>query len=95
MTAPQDARGLFLLSTANLRLGDYAGADEVARKLLAIDPTSIPGMQALSTSLVARREYRKVVDLLAPFVKDVDARAKGRESDAALLLQQLAHAHSS
>jgi len=93
MTAPQDARGLYLLSTANLRLGDYPGADEVARKLLAIDPTSIPGMQALSTSLVARREYRKVVDLLVPFVKDLDARTKGREGDAALLLQQLAHAH--
>lgn len=93
MTAPQDARGLYLLSTANLRLGDYAGADEVARKLLAIDPTSLPAMQALSTSLAARREYRRVVDLLAPFAKDIDARAKGREGEAALLLQQLAHAH--
>jgi tetratricopeptide (TPR) repeat protein len=93
MTAPQDARGLYLLSTANLRLGDYAGAEEVARKLLALDPTSLPAMQALSTSLSARREYRKVVDLLTPFVKDLDARAKGRESDAALLLLQLGHAH--
>ena len=43
MTAPQDARGLFLLSTANLRLGDFAGADEVARKLLAHRSDQHPG----------------------------------------------------
>ena len=82
-----------MLSTANLRLGDYSGAEEVGRKLLAVDPNSIAAMQALTTSFVARREYRKVVDLLTPFAKDVDARGKGRESDAALLLLQLAHAH--
>ena len=92
-TAPQDARGLFLLSTAHLRLGDYNAAEEVARKLLSIDPNSLQGLQAASTSLSARREYRKVIDLLSPFAKDVDARAKGRESDAALVLLQLAHAH--
>lgn len=94
MTSPQDARGLFLLSTANLRLGDVAGAEEVARKLVALDPTSIPGLHALSDSFVARRQYRQVVDLLTPFAKEVVSRAKGRESDAALLLASLAHAHS-
>ena len=93
MTAPQDARGLFLLSTANLRLGDLAGAEEVSRKLLALDPTSIQGLHALSAVLVARKQYRQVVDLLTPLSKD-STRAKGRESDAALLLSQLAHAHT-
>jgi tetratricopeptide (TPR) repeat protein len=93
MTSPQDARALYLLSTANLRIGDYPGAEDVARKLLAVDPNSIPAMQALATAFVARREYRKVVDLLTPFARDVDARGKGREGDAALLLLQLAHAH--
>ena len=94
MTAPQDARGLFLLSTANLRVGDLAGAEDVARKLLALDPTNIQGLHALSSALVARRDYRNVVELLTPLSKDVAGRAKGRESDAALLLAQLAHAHT-
>jgi tetratricopeptide (TPR) repeat protein len=51
-------------------------------------------LHALSAALVAKREYRGVVDLLTPLSKDVQGRAKGRESDAALLLAQLAHAHT-
>jgi tetratricopeptide (TPR) repeat protein len=94
MTAPQDARGLFLLSTASLRLGDVKGAEDVARKLMALDPTSIPGLHALSAALISRRDYRAVVELLTPLSKDVAGRAKGRESDAALLLGQLGHAHT-
>jgi tetratricopeptide (TPR) repeat protein len=94
MTAPQDARGLFLLSTANLRLGEIKGAEDVARKLLAVDPSSIQGLHALSAALVAQRDYRGVVELLTPLSADVSSRAKGRESDAALLLAQLAHAHT-
>ena len=94
MTAPQDARGLFLLSTANLRLGEIEGAEDVARKLLALDPSSIAALHALSAALVAQRDYRGVVDLLTPLAKDVSGRAKGRESDAALLLAQLAQAHT-
>ncbi|HUE84551.1 MAG TPA: tetratricopeptide repeat protein [Vicinamibacterales bacterium] len=94
MTAPEDARGLFLLSTANLRLGDLAGAEGVARKLMALDPTGIPALHALSAVLVARREYREVIDVLTPLAKDVPGHARGRESDAALLLSQLAHAHT-
>jgi tetratricopeptide (TPR) repeat protein len=91
---PQDARGLFMLSAASLRLGDLAGAEDAARKLLALDPASIQGLHALSDTLLARREYRKVIDLLTPFFKDFAVRAKGSESEAALLLAVLAHAHS-
>jgi tetratricopeptide (TPR) repeat protein len=94
MTAPQDARGLFLLSTTNLRLGDVKGAEDVARQLMALDPTSIQGLHALSAALVARQDYQSVVTLLTPLSKDVSGRAKGRESEAALLLAQLAHAHT-
>ena len=93
-TNPNDARGLFLLSAAHLRLGDPAAAEDAARKLIALDPTSVPGLHALSDALMARREYRKVVDLLTPFSKDAPTRSKGQESDAALLLAQLAHAHT-
>jgi tetratricopeptide (TPR) repeat protein len=94
MTAPQDARGLFLLSTASLRLGELAGAEEVARKLLALDPTNVQGLHALAAALVARRDYRAVVETLSPLAADVQGRARDREADAALLLSQLAHAHS-
>jgi tetratricopeptide (TPR) repeat protein len=93
MTNPQDARGLVMLSRAHLELGDFANAEEAARRLLALDPTSLNGVQALADTLVARREYRKVVDLLTPFVADAEGRSKGRESDAALLLSLLGHAH--
>ncbi len=91
---PQDARALFLLSSAHLLAGDAPAAEEVARKLIALDPTSIPGLRATAAALIARRDFRGVVDLLTPFSKDVPARSKGRESDAAMLLAQLAHAHS-
>jgi tetratricopeptide (TPR) repeat protein len=94
MTSPQDARALFLLASANLQTNDFAAAEEVSRKLIALDPTSIPGLRALSAALAGRRDFRAVVDLLTPFSKDVAARSKGRESDAALLLAQLAHAYT-
>ena len=93
-TSPQDARALFLLASANLQTNDFVAAEEVSRKLLVLEPTSIPALRALSASLAGRGDYRAVVDLLTPFSKDVATRSKGRESDAALLLAQLAHAYT-
>lgn len=93
-TTPNDTRGLFLLSSANLQLGDFGAAEEGARKLLGLDPTSIPGLRALSAALVGRRDYRGVVELLTPFSKNVGTRAKGRDSEAALLLAQLGQAYA-
>lgn len=90
---PQDARGLLMLSRAHLELGDFVNAETTARLLIELDPTSIRGLHALSDSFIARRDYRQVVTLLTPFHDAVDARSKGRESDAALLLSLLAHAH--
>jgi tetratricopeptide (TPR) repeat protein len=93
LTTPQDVRGLLLLSRAQLELGDFTNAEETARRLLAFDPTNERATHALADTLAARREYRKVVDLLTPFVQDLDGRSKGYESDAALLLSLLGHAH--
>jgi tetratricopeptide (TPR) repeat protein len=90
---PQDARGLLMLSHAQLELGDITNAEATARLLIALDPTSIRGLHALTDTFIARRDYRQVVTLLTPFHDDLDARSKGRESDAALLLSRLAHAH--
>jgi tetratricopeptide (TPR) repeat protein len=93
VTNPQDARGLLMLARAHMELGDFTNAEETARRLLALDPTSLTGTQALAEVLGARRDYRKVVELLTPFVQDVEGRSKGKESDAAMLLSVLAQAH--
>ncbi|MGQ0733519.1 MAG: tetratricopeptide repeat protein [Acidobacteriota bacterium] len=93
VTRPDDARGLFLLSSASLQLGDVEGAEAAALKLLALNPGSLEGLHAQSAALSARGAHRAVVDLLAPLEKDA-SRAKGREGYAAFLLSQLAHAHS-
>jgi protein O-GlcNAc transferase len=91
--APQDSRALYFLSAANRELGDYAAAEDAARKLLAVEPTSVAGLNALSQVFLAQREPGKVVDLLTPFAKDAAARGKGREGEAAILLSQLGFAH--
>jgi tetratricopeptide (TPR) repeat protein len=90
---PQEARGLLMLSRAHLQLGDIANAETTARVLIQLDPMSIRGLHALTDTYIARRDYKQVVTLLTPFHDDLDARSKGRESDAALLLSLLAHAH--
>jgi tetratricopeptide (TPR) repeat protein len=94
VTSPSDTRAWYLLSNAAMQLDDLAGAEDASRKLLSVDPTSISGLHALSAVLIARREFRKVIELTQPFVKDYASRSKGRETESALLLSQLAHAHS-
>jgi tetratricopeptide (TPR) repeat protein len=94
VTSPQDARGLFLLSSANLQMRDFTAAEEVARKLLALDPSSLAGLRALSAALAGRGDHRGVVDLLSPFSKNASGRGKGSESEAALLLAQLGHSYT-
>ncbi len=92
--SPQDGRALFLLSNAHLQSRDFAAAEETARKLVALDATSIPAVRALAAALAGRGDHRAVVDLLTPFAGDIAARFRGRESDAALLLAQLAQAQT-
>ncbi len=90
---PQDTRALYLLAAAERGLGERVAAEETARKLLALDPTSVPGLSALASVRFDQHDYRGVIELVAPFAKDVAARAKGRESDGALVLSQLGFAH--
>jgi tetratricopeptide (TPR) repeat protein len=90
---PKDIRVLYLLSTAQRQLGDLAEAEDAARQMLAIEPTSLTGLYALSQVYFAQHDARKVLDLLAPFAENVATRAKGNESDAAMVLSQLGFAH--
>ncbi len=92
-TNPNDARALYLLSTSQRIAGDSAGAEETARTLLGLDPTSVPGLSALAQVQFERHDYKGVVETLTPFAADAAARARGREGEGALLLARLGFAY--
>jgi tetratricopeptide (TPR) repeat protein len=87
-TSPNDARVLYMLSTAERSAGDVKAAEATARKILSIDPTSVAGMRALVAVLYDRYDYKQVVDVVAPLMKE-PSRAKGREFEGAAVLVQL------
>jgi tetratricopeptide (TPR) repeat protein len=87
-TSPNDTRVLYMLSTAQRSSGDDAAAEATARKLISIDPTNVAGLRALVGVLFDRYDYKQVVDLVTPLVKD-PSRAKGREFEGAAVLVQL------
>ena len=65
---PGDDRPLYLLSQAERRLHDFPAAEATARRLMALAPDSLWGPYALASVYEDRREYRKVVETLAPAV---------------------------
>lgn len=85
---PNDARVLYMLSTAERSDGDAKAAEATARKIMAIDPTSVAGIRALVAVLYDRYDYKQVVDVVAPLMKE-PSRAKGREFEGAAVLVQL------
>ncbi|HUQ89876.1 MAG TPA: tetratricopeptide repeat protein [Vicinamibacterales bacterium] len=87
-TNPNDARALYLLSTAERTSGDNKAAEAAARKMMSINPTDIAGLRALVAALFDRFDYKQIVDLVTPLLKD-PSRAKGRESDGAAVLVHL------
>lgn len=90
---PDDPRLLYMLSTAARQLQDLDGAEAAARKMLALDAASVPGMNALARTLAARYQFRQIVELVTPFARDAAARSKGREGESAAVLAQLGLAH--
>ncbi len=89
---PNDTRLLYLMSSASREMGDTAGAEEAARKILSIDPTSMAGLNALARALAERYAFREIVDVVTPLARD-PARAKGNEDQAAAALVELGVAH--
>ena len=85
---PADTRVLYLLSMAERSDGDMKAAETTARRMLAIDPTSVTGLRALVSVLFDRHDYKQVADVVTPLLKD-PARAKGRELEGAAVLVQL------
>lgn len=86
--SPNDARVLYMLSTAERSAGDAKAAEATARKLLSIDPTNVGGLRALVAVLYERYDYKQIVDVVSPLLKD-PSRAKGREYEGAAVLVQL------
>ena len=63
-------------------------AEATARKIIALDPTSVAGLRALVAVLFDRFDYKQIVDVVTPLVKE-PSRAKGREFEGAAVLVQL------
>ena len=87
-TSPNDTRVLYMLSTAERSSGDEKAAEATARKIMSIDPSSVGGLRALVAVLFERFDYKQIVDVATPLLKD-PARAKGREFEGAAVLVQL------
>lgn len=90
--SPNDTRVLYLLSMAERSDGDMKAAETTARRILAIDPTSVSGLRALVSVLFERYDYKQIAEVVAPLMKD-PARAKGREFEGAAVLVQLGIAY--
>jgi tetratricopeptide (TPR) repeat protein len=86
--SPNDTRVLYLLAMAERTDGDLRASEATARRLLAIDPTSVTGLRALVSVLFERFDYQQVAVVVAPLAKD-PSRAKGREFEGAAVLVQL------
>ena len=87
-TSPNDTRVLYMLSNAERSAGDEHAAEATARKIMTIDPANVAGLRALVAVLFDRFDFKQVVDLVTPLVKE-PARAKGREFEGAAVLVQL------
>src|SRR5688572_25576068 len=76
--SPNDTRVLYLLSLAERTDGDMKAAEATARRILAVDPTSVTGLRALVAVLFDRYDYKQVAEVVAPLMKD-PTRAKRSE----------------
>jgi tetratricopeptide (TPR) repeat protein len=88
-----EARPLYLLSQAQRRLGDVAGAEASARKLVALNRKSPWGYYALAEALEARHDYQGVVDELAPVVAEFRGKTADTSFDVGILLPHLGFAY--
>ena len=86
--SPNDTRVLYLLSSAQRTAGNAQAAEATARKIMSIDPTNVGGLRALVGVLSERYDYKQIVEVVTPLLKD-PSRAKGREFEGAAVLVQL------
>ena len=86
--SPNDTRLLYLLASAERASGDPKAAEVTARKIISIDPTNVAGLRALVSVLADRFDYKQIVEVTSPLLKE-PSRAKGREFEGAAVLVQL------
>jgi tetratricopeptide (TPR) repeat protein len=67
---PEDVRAWYLLSQVERRAGDAAAAEAAARRIAEIDADDPRGPLALAEARAARGDFRGVVDVLEPLVRD-------------------------
>ncbi len=90
---PNEPRTLYLLSQAERRLGDAAAAETTARRIITQNSRSPWGYYALAEALEERRQYKAVVETLAPAVVDFRARGSDDPLGLTLLLPHLGFAY--
>lgn len=90
--APNNARALFLLSTAERRMSDFAAAESAARKLMALTPDSPSGAFALAQVYEDQRLFAKAADVLAPVVSKLSQQPQESQRDLVTLAAHLGYA---
>ncbi len=91
---PTEPRSLYLLSQAERRTKDYAGAEATARRILIIDPKSLWGPLALSQVFEDQKEYQRVIEALEPYAAEwLSSREDVDRPDVARLLAHLGFAY--
>jgi tetratricopeptide (TPR) repeat protein len=69
-TTPQDVRALAYIARAERQLGNFAGAEEAARKVLAAEPKNATAMFELLAIYNSTKQYPRAVELAANAVKE-------------------------
>lgn len=82
---PNDAAGLYLLSEVELDLGNFAAAENAARRLSELENGGVRGTLALTEVYSRRRQHRRVVEALEPILQNAEERGLRPEQFAGLL----------
>jgi tetratricopeptide (TPR) repeat protein len=88
-----DARALYLLSQADRRFGDLAGAEAAARRVIAVQDQSPWGYFALAEALEEGHEYAQVVSALTPAVAKFHGLSGDHAMELRMLLPHLGYAY--
>jgi tetratricopeptide (TPR) repeat protein len=88
-----DARALYLMSQANRRFGDLAGAEDAARRLIGAQDASPWGYFALAEALAQGRQFARVAEALVPAIAKLRALPGDRALELSMLLPHLGFAH--
>jgi tetratricopeptide (TPR) repeat protein len=87
-----DGRALYMLSQTNRRLGDLAGAESAARRLIGAQDASPWGYYALAVALGEGRQYARTVEALTPAIAKFHAMSGDHSLELGMLLPHLGFA---